>query len=146
MATANLGLTADFTKERTIDQWIDLLMQIKMHYPYGTKLVINGTNVEPEITAVAPFMLTAPAITGTAQDTEELTVSDGTWTGTPTITYQWYLDDGEEATAIDGETTDTYTVATADVGSTIYCLVTATNHWGAETVQTASTATVIAAE
>lgn len=79
--------------------------------------------------AAAPVNTVLPAITGTAQDGQVLSVSDGTWTGNPvpTYTYQWFVDVVPQA----GEIANTYTCKTADVGQTVYCEVTATNTEGA---------------
>ena len=75
-----------------------------------------------------PINLVLPAITGTAAAGNVLTCSTGTWTGTApiTYTYQWY----KNGYSISGETASTYTVVTGDVGSSIYCVVTATNSVG----------------
>jgi hypothetical protein len=94
-----------------------------------------------------PQLLTAPAVTGTPEEGEVLTVSTGTWTGpTPAFTYQWF----RNGVAIVGATANTFTaVATVvadpdaeptpiagvegDVGKTLQVRVTATNANGAET-------------
>lgn len=92
-------------------------------------------------TGAAPVNSVAPAITGTAQDGEVLTVADGTWSGTPTFARQWYADD----VAIVGETAATYTAVTADVGKVINVIVTATNAAGSASAPSNDTAAVIAA-
>jgi hypothetical protein len=85
----------------------------------------------------APQLLTAPAITGTLEEDEVLTVSTGTWTGpTPTFTYEWFRD----GVLIEGETSATYTTietvteqgseVEGDAGKTIQARVTATNDNG----------------
>ena len=68
----------------------------------------------------------APAITGTAQEGQTLTCSTGTWSGSPTYTYQWKRNGNN----IGGATSSTYLVALADVGQNILCTVTATNFVG----------------
>jgi hypothetical protein len=77
-----------------------------------------------------PANTAAPAITGLPNIGEELTVSDGTWTGVPdpVFTYQWLADDVE----IVGETESTYIVAEAE-DVVITAEVTATNAAGAIT-------------
>lgn len=52
-----------------------------------------------------------PSISGTVAHGNVLTVTPGTWTGSPSITGQWYAG----ASAITGETGSTYTVDRADV-------------------------------
>lgn len=81
----------------------------------------------------------APTVTGTPTHQEVLSVSLGTWTGEPiSYTYQWQ----RGSTNISGATGSTYALVAADVGSTIRCVVTASNHFGDVAVTTASTATV----
>lgn len=71
----------------------------------------------------APANTAAPVVTGTVTDTTSLSVSDGTWTHSPTFTYQWQRDGVD----ISGETASTHTVVTADLGHAIKCIVTGTN-------------------
>lgn len=73
-----------------------------------------------------PSNSVAPAITGTAQEGQTLTCSTGTWSGSPTYTYQWKRNGNN----IGGATSSTYLVALADVGQNILCTVTATNFVG----------------
>lgn len=74
----------------------------------------------------------APAITGTITKDEELSVTNGTWTGDATLAYsrQWYRNTANSAvggTAITNATGTTYTLVSADVGKYIYCVVSANN-------------------
>ena len=73
--------------------------------------------------AVANTVL--PAITGTAESGSVLTVSNGTWVGTPapTYTYQWK----RAGANISGATSSTYTLVDADATKAVTCVVTATN-------------------
>ena len=68
---------------------------------------------------------------GVAVPGDQLTASNGTWTGVPapTFTYQWSDCDlnGANCTTISGATSAMYTVAPADEGSTIEVTVTGTN-------------------
>jgi hypothetical protein len=73
-----------------------------------------------------PVNTVAPAITGTAQEGQTLTCSTGTWSGSPSYTYQWK----RNGSNIGSATNSTYTVVTADVGQSIKCTVTATNFIG----------------
>lgn len=92
---------------------------------------------------VPPANSVAPAITGTAQVGETLTVTNGTWTGTPTPSYtrQWLADD----VAIDGATATTYKLTADEEGAVITVLVTATNPMGIVTALSNATAAVIEA-
>ncbi len=74
----------------------------------------------------APVNSVAPALSGTAQEGQTLTCSTGTWSGTPTYTYQWK----RNGSNIGSATNSTYTLVTADVGQSIKCTVTATNALG----------------
>lgn len=63
-----------------------------------------------------------------------LTVNDGVWEGVTPITflYQWFVD----GAAVDGETTNTYTILAGDEDKPIYCRVIAENLDGQYTTQT----------
>lgn len=74
----------------------------------------------------APVNTVAPAITGTAQEGQTLTCSTGTWSGSPTYTYQWK----RNGSNIGSATNSTYLLVNADVGQSILCTVTATNALG----------------
>lgn len=74
-----------------------------------------------------PVNTVLPVITGTARVGLPLSVSNGTWSNSPTgFTYQWT----SGGTPISGETASTYTLVGADNGNTIACTVTATNAGG----------------
>jgi hypothetical protein len=86
-----------------------------------------------------PASTTAPALTGTAVVGQTLSCSQGSWSHEPTyLTYQWT----RSGTVITGQTGTTYTLQTADLGSSITCSVTAGNGAGAITV--ASNAVAVA--
>src|SRR6201989_1384873 len=77
-----------------------------------------------------------PTVSGTARQGDTLTLTQGTWTNTPTsVTDQWQDCDsaGASCTAISGATGTTYTLQPSDVGHTIVVLETATNADGAGT-------------
>lgn len=91
-------------------------------------------------TLAAPTNTVAPAISGTAQNRQTLTCSTGTWTGSPTsYSYQW-----KRGVTNVGTNSSTYTLVTADVGSTMTCTVTATNAVGSGNATSSATATVTA--
>lgn len=87
-----------------------------------------------------PINTVAPVVSGTATVGSTLTTTNGTWTGAPapTFTYQWQ----QNTTNIDGATSSTYVIQAADVGSTLRCVVTATNSVGAASANSNSTGTV----
>jgi hypothetical protein len=71
-----------------------------------------------------------PAITGTITVGSTLTVSNGTWSGTPTsYSYQWLRNGVPIASAI----ASTYVLVSGDSGKTIGCAVTATDANGGAT-------------
>lgn len=84
--------------------------------------------VEAAGAGTAPYYTVAASLSGTEADGSTLTIANGTWAGTATITYTyaWY----RNGLKIDGETAQTYTLVTADVGKYISGRVTATNAAG----------------
>lgn len=100
----------------------------------------NIVFVAAAIAGSAPDNTVLPAITGTAEEDQTLTVSSGTWTGSPTpsYAYQWFRD-GE---SIPGATASTHLVVAADVGKKLRAQVTATNVNGTASAFSAETSTV----
>jgi hypothetical protein len=75
----------------------------------------------------APANTAAPTVTGMRAAGNTLTCSPGSWSGGPTsYTYQWTRD----GTPLAGATSPAYTVQTLDQGTTLACLVTASNAGG----------------
>jgi hypothetical protein len=95
------------------------------------------------VTTAAPVNTVLPAITGTAQQGQTLTAGAGTWSNTPTFTYQWLSCSGATCTAIAGATSTTYVPVAADVGKTIEVQVTGTNTFGTAAASSAQTAAVV---
>src|SRR5215218_5989425 len=125
------------------------------HYRAGLPLLVppaappadRGGRVVAHAAAV-PANTVLPAITGTAKDGQTLTSTTGTWTGSPTsYARQWLRCDtaGANCTNISGATSTTYVLTATDVGTTIRVRVTATNGSGSANVNSAQTATVVAA-
>jgi len=93
----------------------------------------------------APVNTGKPTISGTPRVGEELTASNGTWTGGATsFTYQWQRCTSSTTCAnVDGATARTYGVRSADVGNTLRVAVTAHNSSGSTaTASSDQTATV----
>jgi len=81
----------------------------------------------------APSNSAAPSISGTAAFGSTLTAANGTWSGNPTgYTYQWQRASTSTGSYsnITGATSQSYTVATADIGNFLKVNVTATNAGG----------------
>src|SRR5204862_404358 len=97
----------------------------------------------------APANSAPPTISGTAQEKQTLTADPGSWSGTQPITYayQWRRCDTNGANCADiaGAAAQTYTLTTADVGSTLRVSVTASNSAGAASAASAATTVVTAA-
>ena len=93
--------------------------------PLRTMLTSFGLHYSGPTT---PLNTVAPAITGTATSGSTLTCSTGTWLGVQPITfaYQWYRD----SVLMAGETNNTYTIISTDIGFSFVCTVTATNSLG----------------
>lgn len=116
---------------------------------------IGGTNLaysaQTGVVALppAPLNTVAPAISGTAQAGQTLTVSQGTWTGAQPITYayQWQScsSTGASCAAISGQTGTTYAVNSGDVGKTLRASVTGTNSGGGTVFTTSATSVVTTA-
>lgn len=109
-----------------------------------------ATSVAAEIEAyaanTAPVNTVVPAISGTAQEGQQLSVSTGTWTGSPTsYEYQWYKDNFAIQSAIGGATASTFTPTVSEVGSTMMCVVYALNADGIGGVTCSDDEMVIAA-
>jgi hypothetical protein len=94
--------------------------------------------------AAAPANTTAPSVSGTAKVGQTLTVSNGTWTGSPTsYSYQWQrCSSTSSCAAISGATQKTYAVVSADSGRTLRAVVTAINEDGLSTANSNMTDTV----
>ena len=103
----------------------------------GKRFCVSTQGVETS----APISLTAPIVSGTAQDGQTLSSTTGTWGQFPSsFAFQWQ----RGTSNISGATSSSYEIVPADVGSTLRCVVTATNTVGATAANSANTATVIA--
>ena len=100
------------------------------------------------VTARPPVNTATPTISGTAQEGSSLTAANGTWTGTPTITfaYQWLRCDtsGANCTNIASATSQSYALVPADIGFTIRVRVTGTNAAGSSSAQSSQTSVITA--
>lgn len=76
----------------------------------------------------APYYTVASSLSGTEEVGETLTIANGTWAGTATITYTyaWY----RNGLKIDGATSQTYVLTASDEGKYVAGRVTATNSVG----------------
>jgi hypothetical protein len=131
----------------------------------GYALRIRVTFTDPQGVTTATSALTAPvggapaptaapaniapaSISGTPRNGQVLSASAGTWSNSPTAySYEWRRCDsaGAGCSAVPGAGSSSYTLGSADVGSTIRVAVTATNSGGSETSISAATGLVQAA-
>jgi hypothetical protein len=93
-----------------------------------------------------PSNTVLPSISGQPRVGRQLTVSDGTWTGSQPMTfaYQWRRcnSSGGACVAISGATSKTYVPTAADVGLRLRATVTATNASGSSSATSAPTSAV----
>ena len=96
---------------------------------------------------VAPSVVAVPAISGTPEQGDVLTMSSGSWSGTNPMSYkfQWTRCDaaGSNCGAIGGANASTYSLGATDVSYRIRGIVTATNTAGS-TVGTSDPTAVVA--
>jgi hypothetical protein len=96
----------------------------------------------------APIATVPPAVGGTANVGERLTVAPGTWDGAPTaVAHRWLRCDaaGEACAAIAGASGDAYTVVETDVGARLAVEAVAENQAGSGTARSVPTPIVQAA-
>src|SRR3954451_11184378 len=95
----------------------------------------------------APVSSAKPTISGTPRVGEELTASNGTWTGGGSSpSYQWqHCTASAVCTDVNGATARTYGVRTADVGSSLRVTVTAHNASGSTASATSDTTSLVSA-
>lgn len=104
---------------------------------------IVNTAFTSNVVSNAPVCSALPAITGTANVGEVLTVSTGTWTNSPTFAYQWQW--AHVRLGIHNANTNTYTIQAEDIGQTLTCMVTATSSGGSNSVHAVATSVIGAA-
>ncbi len=120
---------------------------------------VNATNEAGSATAVSdatqpvrgtpPAAVTPPALTGAAIETQTLTATRGTWSGTEPVehSYRWQRCDLAGAACADapGQAAETYALTTADVGGTVRVVVSATNAAGTSEAASEATPPIVAA-
>lgn len=113
-------------------------------YTFTGTIIFDGKPVWVPLPA-APVAGTV-TFTGTLADTEVQTTVPGTWTGSPTYTYQWERSpNGSNGwVEIAAATAATYTAVTADVGNYLRVKVTGTNAGGSTVAYSASRGPVTA--
>ena len=100
------------------------------------------------VVGLPPSSTGLPSISGTAQEGQTLTASNGSWAGSPTsFSYRWRDCDVSGAGCVDiaGATAATFVLRASDVGSTVRVVVIATNDGGSTTETSAQTLAVLEA-
>lgn len=98
-------------------------------------------------TVSAPANTVAPAVSGTAQVGQTLTVTTGTWTGTApiTYTYQWQYNGNNIPSYVTGYNSSSFTIGADWYGTQMRCRVTATNSVGSTSANSNTTSAVTSA-
>ena len=103
-----------------------------------------------QATGSAPKNTSPPTISGTPQEDQTLTASNGGWTGAPapTFSYTWQrcAGTGGNCTDIPGATAQTYKLTSADVAHTVRVNVVAKNTHGTTLASSAETGLVAPAK
>ena len=97
------------------------------------------------VAAGKPTNTVAPTISGTPQENSTLTGTNGTWTNSPSkYDYAWLRCDknGGSCASISGANKNTYTLTSADVGTTIRIRVVASNSAGTNAADSAPTTAI----
>lgn len=109
----------------------------------------SGLSAAKKKPAQPPSSTGAPTVGGTAQVGQTLTATSGSWAGSQpmSFSYQWQRCDGTGSSCanVSGATGSTYALASADQGSTLRIVVTATNSAGSASAQSSVTPVVTAA-
>jgi hypothetical protein len=141
--TAIAGATAGTYTPGAGDIGHTLRVTVTAANPSGSAPVTSAQTAV--VTIGPPSNTAAPAISGTAQQGQELSLTNGSWTNSPSaFAYQWLRCDGAGAScsAISGATGDKYVPASADSGHTLRATVTASNSSGAVAATSAKTGTI----
>ncbi len=113
--------------------------------PAPEPVSVEPTPVEP--TPIKPANEIPPSITGTTVESQSLSATNGTWSGTPTsFGYQWQdcNASGEACLNVVGATTQTHQLLSSDVGHTVRVVVTAQNSGGATSATSSTVGSVSA--
>jgi hypothetical protein len=111
----------------------------------GTPTPPSGPPTPALPAVIPPTVTSAPSITGTAMVEENLTASNGLWSGTApmTVLVRWERCDAQGENCSDaGVAGDVYTLIGFDIGKTLRAVVTMSNAAGTQTARSQPTAVV----
>jgi hypothetical protein len=89
----------------------------------GAGAPATSAPVSVAVPIAPPEEKTPPTVSGPTEAGATLTCAPGTWTGSPSFTYQWSI----EGASIAGATGATYVITTTDEGHSLTCTVTASD-------------------
>ena len=94
-------------------------------------------------TATKPVSSRSPGLSGTAKQGNQLTTSNGSWTGSPTrYAYAWKRCTAGNCTTVRNATHQSYNIGSGDVGHRLESVVTASNKAGSASATSAASAVV----
>ena len=144
------GATSQRYTVQTADVGHRLRVQVTATNSSGSGVAESRPTGVVQPTGTAPKNTSPPTISGTPQEGATLTVSPGSWSGTPapSFSYQWErcVGTGGGCAAISGATGTTYVPTSADVAHTLLVQVTARNASGSSTANTAETGLIAPAK
>jgi hypothetical protein len=139
--TAIAGATARTYTLTSAEAGLTVRVTVTARNRHGSATAVSAASQA----VVGPPVNTAlPTISGTVAQGQVLTAVVGTWTGSPTFTFQWRRCDATGAACVDiaTATTQTYVPGPADATFTIRVAVTGTNAAGSATAVSAQTTVV----
>jgi Ig domain of plant-specific actin-binding protein len=137
------GATSKTYTVQTGDVGSRLRVQVTASNSSGSGVAVSRPTDVVKATGSAPKNTAPPTISGTTQEGSTLTVSPGSWSGTPApkFSYQWQrcVGTGGGCSDVSGATSTTYALSSADVAHTIRVVVAASNSSGSSSATTAET-------
>lgn len=144
------GATSRIYTVQTADVNSRLRVQVTATNGSGSGVATSRPTSAVVATGSAPKNTASPSISGNPQEDNTLTVSPGSWSGTPApqFAYHWQrcVGTGGGCGDIAGATATTYKLTSSDVGHTVRVNVTASNSKGAAVATTAETALIAPAK
>ena len=139
--TAISGATARTYTLTSADAGLTVRVAVTARNRHGS---VSAVSAASQAVVGPPANTALPTISGTVAQGQTLTAAPGTWTGSPTFTYQWRRCDATGGACVDvaGATGQTYLLGAADLGTTIRVAVTGTNAAGSASAVSAQTTAV----